>query len=723
MGGTESDTGQDGTPLCPVAQGGGCGEDPKAPRCTGTPGEGRDSGDEFVSLEGGGCSCTAVPEALPAQGLWALLTIIVALSRRWTWVLVLALLPRAALAFNADLLHVDDGGAFVTLLEGDPGPAFTPRSALTVIRADQLVNINDNGDLEPLVDNLARGELGVSVPLTTLVRVGGTLPVVWQVDYRDIARGPFAGQARGFVSVHGNTLRVKHGWQIDITGSKPGPAADVLMADRGALGMTWAFEHTRKGLRLGGNLGGSWRPRLELPSVAISEQFHYGAGVAWEARPHLHATAELFGRTPIATSTTRSGWPAELVFTAGTRTDNGWMLRAGMGVGLSKGIGAPQWRALAVVQRLPQESSDRDGDGLVDLRDLCPNRPEDVDTWRDRDGCPDEDNDKDSILDINDACPLEPETHNGLRDADGCPDAFVDVYVRVELPPGHDEGAWVRWTPTDGALEETQLPVIDNKWARVELPDGPWRFEAGGPELITDTQVMLVHDSPDKVNRVLLRPTPLVRGTLSVQLLDPITQAAVEGHITVASETCPVGFRGAEGDGSQLEARLPVCSWRVSAVADGHENAEAIAIVEHDQTTEVVLHMTGRHVWTEGSEVQTGGRLRFEHDSALLPDEAGAWLDALADWLVERTDVTLLRVEGRADESGHPAYNLDLSQRRAEAVVAALVQRGIDPARLQPLGSGESHAEAAAGPGEPMGDLDRQVRLVLLIWDRSPSSE
>jgi outer membrane protein OmpA-like peptidoglycan-associated protein len=67
--------------------------------------------------------------------------------------------------------------------------------------------------------------------------------------------------------------------------------------------------------------------------------------------------------------------------------------------------------------------SDRDGDGIPDELDKCPDEPEDKDGFEDEDGCPDPDNDKDGIPDTADACPNEPETVNGFQDEDGCPDS------------------------------------------------------------------------------------------------------------------------------------------------------------------------------------------------------------------------------------------------------------------------------------------------------------
>jgi outer membrane protein OmpA-like peptidoglycan-associated protein len=69
---------------------------------------------------------------------------------------------------------------------------------------------------------------------------------------------------------------------------------------------------------------------------------------------------------------------------------------------------------------------DRDGDGIPDNLDACPDEAEDKDGFQDDDGCPDLDNDGDGIPDVSDACPDEPEDRDGFQDSDGCPDRDND---------------------------------------------------------------------------------------------------------------------------------------------------------------------------------------------------------------------------------------------------------------------------------------------------------
>ena len=76
----------------------------------------------------------------------------------------------------------------------------------------------------------------------------------------------------------------------------------------------------------------------------------------------------------------------------------------------------------------PDPLTDRDGDGIPDVKDRCPDEPEDFDGFEDEDGCPDLDNDKDGIPDAADKCPNEP----GPESEGGCPKKFEFINVTNE---------------------------------------------------------------------------------------------------------------------------------------------------------------------------------------------------------------------------------------------------------------------------------------------------
>jgi OmpA-OmpF porin, OOP family len=127
-----------------------------------------------------------------------------------------------------------------------------------------------------------------------------------------------------------------------------------------------------------------------------------------------------------------------------------------VGFGLEFQIGAPR-RLTAEEIRLAQGKPppDRDGDGIPDAQDGCPDRPEDLDSFEDGDGCPDIDNDLDRVLDIADKCPSVSESYNGFDDDDGCPDT---VPADVDALRGTVEG--LTYAEGETVARDAAMPAI-----------------------------------------------------------------------------------------------------------------------------------------------------------------------------------------------------------------------------------------------------------------------
>lgn len=88
--------------------------------------------------------------------------------------------------------------------------------------------------------------------------------------------------------------------------------------------------------------------------------------------------------------------------------------------------------------------------------------------------------------------------------------------------------------------------------------------------------------------------------------------------------------------------------------------------------------------------------VKFQYNSDVLEPEAKLNLDEFAKALkVPQLAAQSFLVEGHTDAAGNPAYNLNLSQRRAQAVVRYLGERGVDTAKLQPKGYGETRPVVA----------------------------
>ncbi len=80
----------------------------------------------------------------------------------------------------------------------------------------------------------------------------------------------------------------------------------------------------------------------------------------------------------------------------------------------------------------------------------------------------------------------------------------------------------------------------------------------------------------------------------------------------------------------------------------------------------------------------------FDFDKAILKPEGQSKLDEFVVKMNEHTEVDVLLVTGHTDRIGSEAYNMDLSQRRADAVKNYLVNKGVSSSRIETAAKGES---------------------------------
>ncbi|MFO7565166.1 MAG: OmpA family protein [Enhygromyxa sp.] len=153
-------------------------------------------------------------------------------------------------------------------------------------------------------------------------------------------------------------------------------------------------------------------------------------------------------------------------------------------LGLSITLNRRNSPAPAQPRQRPAAPGDRDGDGILDDVDECPDEPETVNGYKDTDGCPEHDRDGDGyfddqdacpdeagvdpdgcpvrdrdgdgILDDVDACPDEPETFNGFEDEDGCPDELPTELARFT---GSIKG--ITFDTNKATIRRNSIPVLD----------------------------------------------------------------------------------------------------------------------------------------------------------------------------------------------------------------------------------------------------------------------
>lgn len=103
----------------------------------------------------------------------------------------------------------------------------------------------------------------------------------------------------------------------------------------------------------------------------------------------------------------------------------------------------------------------------------------------------------------------------------------------------------------------------------------------------------------------------------------------------------------------------------------------------------------------------------FDLNDATLKPESQAKLAVLSQWLAEHRTSRQLFIEGHADKTGGEELNEQLAERRAQAVAAFLLEKGVDQARLTTRGFGASRPVPAPSQAEAHAK-SRRVEIYLV---------
>jgi OmpA-OmpF porin, OOP family len=290
-------------------------------------------------------------------------------------------------------------------------------------------------------------------------------------------------------------------------------------------------------------------------------------------------------------------------------------------------------------------NADKDGDGILDKDDQCPEEPEDKDGFEDMDGCPDLDNDKDGILDVDDKCPDEP----GIAELEGCPAVDTDgdgLMDHVDKCPAEPEDK-------DGFEDEDGCPDLDND------KDG-----------ILDTADKCPMDAEDKDQFEDEDGCP-----------DPDNDG--DGVLDVDDE-CPIEFGLKEKKGCPIRDRdgdgIPDDKDKCPDQPETYNgNKDDDGCPDGKQTVTI----------TE-TEVQISETVYFDTGKDTIQKRSFTLLDTVATVLVQNPQITGIQVEGHTDDVGKDDDNMDLSKRRAKSVMNYLVGKGVPAERLTSEGFGET---------------------------------
>ncbi|MCK7555985.1 OmpA family protein [Chitinophaga sedimenti] len=107
--------------------------------------------------------------------------------------------------------------------------------------------------------------------------------------------------------------------------------------------------------------------------------------------------------------------------------------------------------------------------------------------------------------------------------------------------------------------------------------------------------------------------------------------------------------------------------------------------------------------------------IHYDYKDSTFRDEDRASLDELVAFLNTFPSVSIA-VASHTDSRGDDAYNLRLSQQRAESIVTYLVSKGIDRARLNPVGYGETRLLNKCANGVTCTEEEHQQNRRAEFW-------
>ena len=106
-----------------------------------------------------------------------------------------------------------------------------------------------------------------------------------------------------------------------------------------------------------------------------------------------------------------------------------------------------------------------------------------------------------------------------------------------------------------------------------------------------------------------------------------------------------------------------------------------------------------------------GDKVHFAVDQHTLSGEAQATLARQAEWLVANPAYAAL-IEGHADEQGTRIYNINLGERRANAVREFLISRGVAAGRITTISYGKERPLAVCAEEACYAQNRRAVTVI-----------
>lgn len=174
-----------------------------------------------------------------------------------------------------------------------------------------------------------------------------------------------------------------------------------------------------------------------------------------------------------------------------------------------------------------------------------------------------------------------------------------------------------------------------------------------------------------------------------------------------------------DGSGRFARADLPPGAYTARVEAELYFIGTATFTIrerEEAQTEITIITRPERSLVTVRTrEISIRRQVNFATDSADILPDSSALLAEIADVLMRHPEIRRVEIQGHTDNRGGRDHNMDLSQRRAEAVRDWLIAAGVDASRLEARGYGDTDPRA---PNLTAANRARNRRVAFMITER-----
>ncbi|MEM1216696.1 MAG: OmpA family protein [Bacteroidota bacterium] len=346
---------------------------------------------------------------------------------------------------------------------------------------------------------------------------------------------------------------------------------------------------------------------------------------------------------------------------------------------------------------------DTDGDGLKDGDDKCPEEAGPIDN----EGCPVTDRDGDGISDASDACPDEP----GPAATNGCPAKALTITARDKTTNETIPGVQVEVRDASGNVVQSGITDANGQLKIASVTPG--QYTVGGKILDIDMSqanlsasdfgsssgaaATIFYDDPNFIIQGKVYYCNSTRPLSDVNL--NLRDKAANGLKTTRSD----------GNGSYTFYLDNRSTYELYAQKESFlSQVVEINPADYNRNTSVFVRLEVCADEVECGEAVRLDNILYDTGSAAIRPDARPDLERVVQFLRDNKDAKV-ELSSHTDSRGRASSNQSLSQRRADSAANYIKSQGISASRVIATGYGETRLLNECADGVSCSNAQHQV--------------